>query len=89
MSKDVLVQYPRECLLEGKQTPIRVNDPPKKPTIKGKIEPLGFRRVGHDSEHLGVTWFEHLVMPFGMRKCRFQHVLLHLEEHGNHPIGNE
>ncbi len=65
----MLVPYPKECLIEGKQTPICISDPPKKPTIGGKIEPLGFQNVGHESKHLGITWFKHLVMPFGMGKC--------------------
>jgi hypothetical protein len=69
MNEEVLVQYSRECLLEWKQTPICISNPPKKLTTKGKIEPLGFQRVGHESEHLGVTWLGHLVMPFRMGKC--------------------
>jgi hypothetical protein len=56
---DVLMWYLKECLLEGKQTHVRVNDPPKKPTIRGKIEPLGSQRVGHESGHPGITWFKH------------------------------
>jgi hypothetical protein len=47
MSGNVLVWYPKERLLEGKQICVRVNDPPKKPTIEGKIEPLGSQRVAH------------------------------------------
>jgi hypothetical protein len=80
MNEEVLVQYLKECLLEGKQTPTRVNNPPKKLSTRGKIEPLGFQRVGHQSEHLGLTWRGHLVMPFKTGKCRFQHVLLHLKK---------
>jgi len=80
MSRNVLAQYLKECLLEGKQTFVCVSDPPKKLITGGIIEPLGFQKVGHESKHLGVTWLRHLVMPFGMGKCRFQHVLLHLEE---------
>ncbi len=49
MNKDVLVQYLKEHLLEGKQIRTRVNDPPNKLTIGGKIEPLGFQKVGHES----------------------------------------
>jgi hypothetical protein len=69
MNEEVLVQYLKECLLVGKQTPIRVSNPPKKFTTKGKIQPLGFQRVGHQSEHLGVTWFGHMGMPFKTGKC--------------------
>jgi hypothetical protein len=72
------VQYLKERLLEGKQTPICVNDPPKKLATRGKIEPLGSQKVGHESRHLRVTWLGHLIVPFGTRKCRSQHVLLHL-----------
>jgi hypothetical protein len=71
MNRDVLAQYLKECLLEEKQTPVRVSDPLKKPTTGGKIEPLGSQRVGHESEHLGVTWLGHLVVPSGMGKCLF------------------
>jgi hypothetical protein len=59
---------------------IRVNDPPKKPTTRGKIEPLSSQKVGHENRHLKVTWLKHFIMPSGMGKCQFQHVLLHLEE---------
>jgi hypothetical protein len=52
----------------------------KKIIIRGKIKPLGFQRVGHENGHHGVTWLGHLVMPSGMGKCQFQHVLLHLKE---------
>jgi hypothetical protein len=83
------VPYPKECLIEGKKIPICISDPPNKPTTRVKIEPLGFQKVGHESKHLGVTWFGHFLMPFGMGICEFQHVLLHLEEQGDHPITNE
>jgi hypothetical protein len=53
MSKNLLVRYLKECLLEGKQTPVYVNDPPKKPPIKGMTEPLGSQRVGDENKHLG------------------------------------
>jgi len=56
MNKDVLVQYLKECLLKGKQTLAHVNDLPKKLATGGKIEPLSFQRVGHESRHHGVTW---------------------------------
>jgi hypothetical protein len=55
MSKDVLVQYSKECLLEGKQILACVNNPPKKPAIKGMTEPLGSQRVGHESRRPRVT----------------------------------
>jgi hypothetical protein len=69
MIEDVFTRYPKECLLEGKQTPTRVNDPPKKLATRGKIEPLGSQRVGYESGHFKVTWLRHLVVPFGTRKC--------------------
>jgi hypothetical protein len=28
-------------------------------------------------------------VPFGTRKCQFQHVLLYQEEWGDHPTGNK
>jgi hypothetical protein len=43
MSRDVLTRYFKESLLEAKQTPICVGDPPKKPTTRDKIEPLSFK----------------------------------------------
>jgi hypothetical protein len=89
VNKDVFTRYLNECLLEGKQIPTCVSDPLKKPSIGGKIEPLGSQKVGHESGHLGVTWFRHLVVPFGTRKCQFQHVLLYQEEWGDHPTGNK
>jgi len=42
-----------------------------------RLKPLDFQKVGHESEHPRVTWFKCFVMPFGMRKCGSQHVLLH------------
>jgi hypothetical protein len=36
---------------------------PEKPATRGKIKPLGFKKVGHESEHLGVTWLKHIVVP--------------------------
>jgi hypothetical protein len=42
MNKNALMRYSKERLLEGKQTFVHVSDSPKKPTIGGKIEPLGF-----------------------------------------------
>jgi hypothetical protein len=80
MNKNALMQYSKERLLEGKQTFVHVSDSLKKPTIGGKIEPLGFQRVGHESGHPRITWLGHLVVPSRMGKYQFQHVLLHLEE---------
>ncbi len=77
MSEDLLVQYLKECLLKGKQTPTHVNVSLKKLTIKGKTKPLSFQKVGHENGHLKVTWFGHFVMPSRMGKCQFQHVPLH------------
>jgi hypothetical protein len=79
MNGNVLARYLKECVLKVKQTLVHVGDLLKKPTTKNKIRPLGFQMVGPKSEQLGVTWFGHLVMPSGMGKCRFQHVLLHLK----------
>jgi hypothetical protein len=69
MNGNVFMRYPKEHLLERKQTPTRVNNPPKKLSTRGKIEPLGFQRVGHENGCHGVTWLGHLVLPFGTRKC--------------------
>ncbi len=69
MNEKVFVQYSKECLLEVKQTFTHVNNPPKKLTTGGKTKPLSFQKVGHENKHLGVTWLEHLVMPFRMGKC--------------------
>jgi hypothetical protein len=80
MSEHVFVQYSKECLLKGKQTLACVSDPPKKLAIGGKTKLLRSQRVGHESRHLRVTWFEHLIMPFGRGKCRSQLMLQHLEE---------
>jgi hypothetical protein len=63
-----------------KQTLAHVGDLLKKPTTKDKIQPLVFQKMGPKSEQLGVTWLRHLVVPFGLGKCRSQHVLLHLKE---------
>ncbi len=38
MSINVLARYPKERLLEAKQTPIRVGDLPKKLAIRDKIK---------------------------------------------------
>ncbi len=45
-----------------------------------KTEPLSFQKVEPKSRQLGVTWFEHIVMPSRMEKCQFQPVLLHPKE---------
>jgi hypothetical protein len=80
MNKNVFVQYPKDCLLKAKQNPIDVSNPPKKPTTRDKIEPLGSQRVGPKNKQLGVTWLIHLVMLSRMGKCQFQHLLFHLKE---------
>jgi hypothetical protein len=72
MSINVLARYPKERLLEAKQTPIHVGDLPKKLATRDKIEPLGSQRM--------VTWLRHFILPLGTGKCQFQHVLLYLEE---------
>jgi hypothetical protein len=63
-----------------KQILAHVGDLLKKPTTRDKIQPLVFQKVGPKNEQLGVTWLKHLVVPFGLGKCRSQHVLLHLKE---------
>jgi len=89
MSKYVFAWYLKERLLKGKQIPIHVNNPLKKPTIGVKIEPLSFQKVEHKNRHIKVTWFIHFVMSSGTRKCQSQHVLLHLEEQDDHPTENK
>jgi hypothetical protein len=79
MNRNVLTRYLKECVLKVKQTLVHVGNSLKKPTTKDKIQPLGFQMVGSKNEQLGVTWCGHLVVPSGMGKCRFQHVLLHLK----------
>jgi hypothetical protein len=69
MSKNMFAWYPKEHLLKAKQTLVHVGDLPKKHVIRDKIEPLGFQKVGLESEQLEVTWFRHFVMLFGMGKC--------------------
>jgi hypothetical protein len=50
MSKDVFAQYMKEHLLERKQSLAHINDPPKQPTTKNKIEALGSQRVEFENE---------------------------------------
>jgi hypothetical protein len=69
MNENVLAQYPKEHLLEGTQIPVHVSILLKKLATRGKIEPLSFQKVGHESEHPKVTWLGHLIVPSGMRKC--------------------
>jgi hypothetical protein len=80
MNKNMFTQYPKECLLEAKQTPIRVGNLPKKRVTRDKTKSLSFQKVGPNNEQLGVTWFKHFIVPFGTWKGKSQHVLLHLEE---------
>jgi len=82
----MFARYLKECLLKGKQTLAHVSDPLKKLTIGGKIEPLGFQRVEFKNGHIRVTWLKHFIMSSRTEKCQTQHVLLHLKEHGDHPI---
>jgi hypothetical protein len=63
-----------------KQTPTYVNDSPNKHTIGDKTTPLGHQKVRPKNKQLKVTWLQYLVVPFGMGKCKSQHVLLNLEE---------
>jgi hypothetical protein len=79
MSRNVFAQYLRECLLETKQL-AHVGNPPNKPITNDKTKPLGFQKVGHENRQHGVTWLGHHVVPLGMGKSQFQHMLLHLEK---------
>jgi hypothetical protein len=69
----------KNILLQVRQILARVGDPLKKPATRDKIKPLGFQRVGLEVRQLGVTWFAYPIVPFGTRKCHFQHVLLYPE----------
>jgi hypothetical protein len=80
MNGNMFTRYPKESLLEGKQTPTRVSDLLKNPITEGKIKQLSSQRVGHDSGPSWVTWLRRFVMSSGMGKCQFRHVLLHQEE---------
>jgi hypothetical protein len=79
MSEYMLAQYSKEHLLETKQTLVRVNNPPKKLATRDKTKPLGFQRVGPESEQPRVLWLKHVLVLFRTGKCWSQHVLLHLE----------
>jgi hypothetical protein len=57
MSNNVLTRYLKECLLKVKQTFAHLINLPKRLATRGKIESLGFQRVGLESKQLGVTWF--------------------------------
>ncbi len=73
----MLAQYLKECLLEARQIPTCVSNPPEKPITKNKIEPLGSQIVRPKNGQPKVTLLEYLIMPSGTKKCQFQHVLLH------------
>ncbi len=79
MNRDEFVQHSREHLLKGKKTPTRVSDSPNKLIIGGNTKTLNSQKVEHESGHIGVIWFRHLIVSSRTR-CRFQHVLLHLED---------
>jgi hypothetical protein len=70
MSRDVFTWYLKEHLLKVRQIFARVSNLPKKPTTRGKIEPLDFQRVGPKSGQLGVTGFECLVVPSRTKKMQ-------------------
>ncbi len=89
MSRDVLAWYIKEHLLKVRQTPVSINDPPKKPTTKDKIKPRSFQKVRPNNRQPKVTGFKYFVMPFAIENCKFQRVLLHLEEYGDHLARNE
>jgi hypothetical protein len=69
MSENMLAQYSKEHLLETKQTLVRVSNPPKKLATRDKTKPLGFQRVGPESEQPRVIWLEHLLVLFRTGKC--------------------
>lgn len=69
MSRDMFTWYLKEHVLEMRQTPTRVHNPPKKPSTRGKTKPLGFQNVGLESKQPRVTRLEYLVVPFGTKKC--------------------
>jgi hypothetical protein len=69
----------KEHLLKMTQTPIHLNNLPKKLVTKDKIKQLGSQRVGIKNGQPRVTRSEYLVM-LSKKKCKSQHVLLHLEE---------
>jgi hypothetical protein len=79
MSGDMFAQYSKEHLLEIKQTLVHVNNPLKKLATKDKTKPLGFQKVGPESEQPKVIWLRHLLVLCRLGKCWSQHVLLHLE----------
>jgi hypothetical protein len=79
----------KEHLLEVMQIPIRVCNSPKKLATKDKIKPLGFQRVGSESGQPRLTRLRYFIMPFGTGNYQSQHVLLHLEEYGDHLVENE
>ncbi len=69
----------KECVLKARQFFAHVGNPPNKLTIGDKTKPLGSQRVGPKSRQPRVIGLGYLVVPFGTRKCWFQHVLLHPE----------
>ncbi len=54
---------------EGMFTRSEASDLAKKLVTRDKTKPLGSQRVGLESEQPRVTWFKHLVVLLGMRKC--------------------
>jgi hypothetical protein len=71
MIRDVFTRYLKECLLEVKQILANVSNLRRSLQLatRDKIEPLGFQRLGLESKQPGVTWFRHLVVLFGTKKC--------------------
>jgi hypothetical protein len=80
MNENVFARYLKEHLLEVMQILAHVGDLPKKHVIGDKIESLGFRKVGHESGQLGVTWLMYFIMSSKTRKYQSQHVLLYPKE---------
>lgn len=68
MNGDVLTWYPKERLLKVKQTPIHIDDLPKKLTTTNKIESLKSQKVGPKSGQLGITWLGHFVITSKTKK---------------------
>jgi hypothetical protein len=69
MNKDVFAWCLKKHLLKVKQILAHVGDPPKKL--------LSSQKVGLKNRQPKVTWPMYFIMPSGMGKCQFQHVLLH------------
>jgi hypothetical protein len=52
-----------------KQTPIHIDDLPKKFATTNKIESLKSQKVGPENGQLGITWLGHFVITSKTKKC--------------------